>query len=163
MGLLTDLFVVFVGDLGMKKGLSNDSPEIGCGRPQHIFPTILFKFLYFFQRQKKSAASDYSETAEPVLLEPIGSLSVFVPDDNTGDMMGELNKRRGRVLGMNPAEKKGMTEIVAEVPMAEMADFTLLLRQMTQGQGVFTFEKARYEPLPANLVADVIAKNAVAD
>lgn len=55
--------------------------------------------------------------------------------------MGELNKRRGRVLGMNPAEKKGMTEIVAEVPMAEMADFTLLLRQMTQGQGVFTFEK----------------------
>ena len=91
------------------------------------------------------------------------SLSVFVPDDNTGDMMGELNKRRGRVLGMNPAEKKGMTEIVAEVPMAEMADFTLLLRQMTQGQGVFTFEKARYEPLPANLVADVIAKNAVAD
>ena len=115
---------------------------------------------------KMAASIAYKEgmrQAEPVLLEPIGSLSVFVPDDNTGDMMGELNKRRGRVLGMNPAEKKGMTEIVAEVPMAEMADFTLLLRQMTQGQGVFTFEKARYEPLPANLVADVIAKNAVAD
>ena len=115
---------------------------------------------------KMAASIAYKEgmrQAEPVLLEPIGYLSVFVPDDNTGDMMGELNKRRGRVLGMNPAEKKGMTEIVAEVPMAEMADFTLLLRQMTQGQGVFTFEKARYEPLPANLVADVIAKNAVAD
>ena len=101
--------------------------------------------------------------AEPILLEPIGALSVTVPDENTGDMMGELNKRRGRVLGMNPAEKKGLTEITAEVPMAEMADFTMLLRQMTQGQGWFTFEKARYEPLPSNLVADVIAKNAVKD
>lgn len=116
-----------------------------------------------FKMAASIAYKDGMRQAEPVLLEPIGSLSVFVPDDNTGDMMGELNKRRGRVLGMNPAEKKGMTEIVAEVPMAEMADFTLLLRQMTQGQGVFTFEKARYEPLPANLVADVIAKNAVAD
>ena len=78
-------------------------------------------------------------------------------------MMGELNKRRARVLGMNPAEKKGMTEIVAEVPMAEMSDFTLLLRQVTQGQGTFTFEKARYEPLPSHLVADVIAKNTVVE
>ena len=101
--------------------------------------------------------------AEPILLEPIGALNVLVPDDNTGDMMGELNKRRGRVLGMNPAEKKGLTEIIAEVPMSEMADFTMLLRQMTQGQGSFTFEKVRYEPLPSNLVADVIAKNAVKD
>lgn len=101
--------------------------------------------------------------AEPVLLEPIGALNVIVPDTNTGDMMGELNKRRGRVLGMNPTEKEGLTEIIAEVPMAEMSDFALLLRQMTQGRGVFTFEKVRYEQLPANLVADVIAKNAVTD
>lgn len=101
--------------------------------------------------------------AEPVLLEPIGALNVIVPDTNTGDMMGELNKRRGRVLGMNPTDKTGFTEIVAEVPMAEMSDFTTLLRQMTQGRGVFTFEKVRYEQLPANLVADVIAKNATVD
>ena len=115
---------------------------------------------------KMAASIAYKEgmkQADPILLEPIGALNVLVPDENTGDMMGELNKRRGRVLGMNPAEKKGMTEIVAEVPMAEMSDFTLLLRQVTQGQGTFTFEKARYEPLPANLVADVIAKNAVTD
>ena len=95
------------------------------------------------------------------LLEPIGALNVTVPDDNTGDIIGELNKRRGRVLGMNPAEKKGMTEVTAEVPMAEMADFTMTLRQMTQGRGFFTLEKARYDQLPSNLVAEVIAKNSV--
>lgn len=115
---------------------------------------------------KMAASIAYKEglrQAEPILLEPIGSLNVIVPDDNTGDMMGELNKRRGRVLGMNPTEKAGLTEIVAEVPMAEMQDFTLTLRQMTQGRGSFTFEKARYEPLPNNLVADVIAKNGVSE
>lgn len=115
---------------------------------------------------KMAASIAYKEglrQAEPILLEPIGALNVLVPDENTGDMMGELNKRRGRVLGMNPAEKKGLTEIIAEVPMAEMLDFTLTLRQMTQGRGSFTFEKVRYEALPANLVADVIAKNALTD
>ncbi|MBQ4094945.1 MAG: elongation factor G [Oscillospiraceae bacterium] len=106
------------------------------------------------------AFKDGIPQADPVLLEPIGALSVCVPDDNTGDMMGELNKRRGRVLGMTPAEKKGLTEIVAEVPMSEMTDFVLLLRQMTQGRGYFTFEKLRYEQLPGHLVSGVIAKYA---
>ncbi len=96
--------------------------------------------------------------AEPMLLEPIGNLTVLVPDDNTGDIIGELNKRRGRVLGMIPSEEeKGMTEVTAEVPMAEMNDFTLTLRQMTQGQGTFTIEVSRYDQLPSNLVANVIA------
>ncbi len=115
---------------------------------------------------KMAASIAYKEgmrLADPVLLEPIGALNVLVPDDNTGDIMGELNKRRGRVLGMNPSEKAGLTEVVAEVPMAEMADFTMYLRQTTQGRGSYTFEKVRYEQLPANLVADVIAKNAVND
>ncbi|MCI8600465.1 MAG: elongation factor G [Oscillospiraceae bacterium] len=94
--------------------------------------------------------------AGPVILEPIGSLNVLVPDGTTGDMMGELNKRRGRVLGMN-ALGYGMTEIVAEVPMSEMQDFTTLVRQMTQGSGSFTLEFARYEQLPAQLEAGVIA------
>ena len=101
--------------------------------------------------------------AEPVLLEPIGALNVTVPDTNTGDIMGELNKRRGRVLGMNPTEKQGLTEIVAEVPMAEMSDFATILTQMTQGRGTFTFEKVRYEQLPENMVAQVIAENASVD
>ncbi len=110
---------------------------------------------------KTAASLAYKEgmrLAEPTLLEPIGTLEVCVPDDNTGDMMGELNKRRGRVLGMNPSEKyKGMTDIMAEVPMREMSDFALLLRQMTQGRGEFTFKPVRYEPLPPNLMSDVIA------
>lgn len=93
--------------------------------------------------------------ATPVLLEPIGSLKVYVPDSNTGDMMGELNKRRGRVLGMNPAGE-GMTLIEAEVPMSEMQDFTMLVRQMTQGAGWFEFEFVRYEQLPSHLEKAVI-------
>ena len=111
---------------------------------------------------KMAATIAYKEglpQAEPMLLEPIGTLIVTVPDENTGDMIGELNKRRGRVLGMTPADKAGMTEITAEVPMAEMADFTMLLRQMTQGRGIFTLNVERYEQLPSHLVADVIAKN----
>ncbi|MBQ8824789.1 MAG: elongation factor G [Ruminococcus sp.] len=108
---------------------------------------------------KTAASLAYKEgmkIAEPALLEPIGNLLVSVPDDNTGDIMGELNKRRGRVLGMNPSSEKGMTEVVAEVPMREMSDFALLLRQMTQGQGVFSLTPLRYEQLPSNLVAEVI-------
>ena len=95
--------------------------------------------------------------ASPVLLEPIGSLKVLVPDANTGDMMGELNKRRGRVLGMNPSdEEDGMTVIEAEVPMSEMSDFTTLVRQMTQGSGSFSLAFERYEQLPGQLEAKVI-------
>lgn len=101
--------------------------------------------------------------AEPMLLEPVGSMTVTVPDENTGDLIGELNKRRGRVLGTFPAAKSGLTEITAEVPMAETSDFAMTLRQMTQGQGSFTLELARYDQLPSNLVAEVIAKNAIKD
>ncbi len=111
---------------------------------------------------KMAASIAYKEgmrQADPVLLEPIGSLSVIVPDENTGDVMGELNKRRGRVLGMNPASKKGMTEITADVPVSEMSDFTLYLRQTTRGMGSFDFETTRYEQLPPQLVSDVILKS----
>ncbi len=97
------------------------------------------------------------QQASPVLLEPIGKLSVIVPDANTGDMMGELNKRRGRVLGMNPNEE-GTAIIEAEVPMSEMHDFATLVRQQTQGSGSFTYEFQRYEQLPNQLVAGVIEK-----
>lgn len=95
------------------------------------------------------------QQASPVLLEPIGHLTVTVPDANTGDMMGELNKRRGRVLGMSPAEE-GMSMVEAEVPMSEMHDFATLLRQTAQGSGSFTFGFERYEQLPNVLVAGVI-------
>jgi elongation factor G len=94
--------------------------------------------------------------ASPVILEPIGKLLVIASDDNTGDIMGDLNKRRGRVLGMN-AVKAGYTEIEAEVPMREMQSFTMTLRQITRGRGSFTLDYLRYEQLPGNLESEVIA------
>ena len=93
--------------------------------------------------------------AGPVLLEPIGALKAHVPADNPGDIMGEVTKRRGRVLGMNPDED-GMQVVEAEVPMAEMQDFTTFLRQLTQGRGWFTFDFVRYETLPQMLESKVI-------
>lgn len=99
------------------------------------------------------------QQASPVLLEPIGHLSVIVPDANTGDMMGELNKRRGRVMGMNPnPEEEGSAIIEAEVPTNEMHDFATLVRQMTQGSGSFSFAFVRYDQLPNQLAAGVIEK-----
>lgn len=107
---------------------------------------------------KTAASIAYKEgmkQADPVILEPIGTLKVTAPDDNTGDIMGELNKRRGRVLGMEPSEHS-TTMIQAEVPMREMHDFAMYLRQTTRGLGYFTLDFERYEQLPANLLAEVI-------
>lgn len=94
--------------------------------------------------------------AEPVLLEPIGALKATVPDSNMGDVMGEVNKRRGRVLGMTPAEEDGMQVVEAEVPMAEMHDFSTFIRQITQGRGSYTFNFERYEAAPAQVAQKII-------
>lgn len=109
-----------------------------------------------FKTAASIAFKEGIKQADPTILEPVGTLTALIPNDNTGDVMGDLNKRRGRVLGMNPAEEKGMTEIVAEVPEREMQTFTMQLRQITRGRGSFEFEFVRYEQLPANLVSDVI-------
>lgn len=95
--------------------------------------------------------------ASPVLLEPICSLKVNVPDANMGDIMGEVNKRRGRVLGMSPADK-GNQIVEAEVPMAEMSDFSTFIRQATQGRGSYELAFARYEDVPANIAQKIIEK-----
>ena len=107
---------------------------------------------------KMAAAIAYKNgmpNAKPVLLEPIGSLKATVPDANMGDVMGEINKRRGRVMGMNPGED-GMQVVEAEVPMAEMGDFAIFIRQATQGRGDFTFDFERYEEAPAPVAQKVI-------
>mgnify|MGYP004470479587 CR=1 FL=1 len=93
--------------------------------------------------------------ANPVLLEPIGTLKVIVPDDMLGDVIGDINKRRGRIIGMNPMENK-MQEIVGEVPIAEMADFSTAMRSLTQGTATFTLEFARYESVPSNIAQKII-------
>ncbi len=108
---------------------------------------------------KTAASIAYKEglrKADPVMLEPIGELKVIAPDDNTGDIMGELNKRRGRVLGMEPVSN-GITMITAEVPVREMHDFAMYLRQVTKGMGSFDFDFLRYEQLPSNLLTEVIS------
>ncbi len=97
--------------------------------------------------------------AGPVLLEPIASVKVVVPDDYTGDVMGDLNKRRGRVLGMNPLAG-GLQEIVADVPMTGMFGYCTVLRSMTGGRGVYEYEFARYEQAPADVQAAEIEKRA---
>ena len=95
--------------------------------------------------------------ASPVLLEPIVSMKVTVPDKYTGDVMGDLNKRRGRVMGMNPTGD-GEQVLEAEVPMAEMMSYAIDLRSMTQSRGTFTFNFVRYEDCPAAAQEKAIAE-----
>ncbi len=93
--------------------------------------------------------------AAPTLLEPIGMLAVSVPEDYVGDVMGDLSKRRGRPMGMNP-DSDGNTVIEAEVPMAEMGTYAIDLRAMTQARGSFTLSFVRYEEVPKANQAKII-------
>ena len=90
--------------------------------------------------------------ASPVLLEPIAALKVVVPDEYTGDIMGDLNKRRGRVMGMNPVDN-GYQEIMADIPYLELYGYNTQLRSMTSGSGTFSYEFARYEQAPEDVAA----------
>ncbi|MBQ8533537.1 MAG: elongation factor G [Clostridia bacterium] len=93
--------------------------------------------------------------ANPVILEPFGTLLCAVPAGIVGDIYSEVSKRRGRVMGANPLEDK-YQEVVAEVPMAEMSDFATVLRQISQGRGSYSLEFVRYEEAPAGIAAKVI-------
>ncbi len=107
---------------------------------------------------KMAAGIAYKEgipQAAPVLLEPIGTLKVLVPDEMLGDVIGDINKRRGRIIGMNPTENK-MQEIIGEVPIAEMSDFSTAMRSITQGTASFTLEIARYEEVPQMIAQKII-------
>ncbi len=97
--------------------------------------------------------------AGPILLEPIASMKVTVPDDYTGDVMGDLNKRRGRVLGMNPTGN-GAQVIEADVPMTGLFGYCTTLRSMTGGRGTYEYEFARYEQAPSDVQEAEIAKRA---
>ncbi|BCJ99447.1 elongation factor G [Anaerocolumna chitinilytica] len=94
----------------------------------------------------------------PVLLEPIATLKVLVPDKYTGDIMGDLNKRRGRVLGMNPLQG-GKQEITADIPLSELYGYSTDLRSMTGGSGEFSYEFNRYEQAPSDVQQKVIDEN----
>ena len=95
--------------------------------------------------------------ASPVLLEPIYHVEVLVPDEYMGDIIGDMNKRRGRILGMNPED--GMQQIVAEVPLAEMTKYATDLRSMTQAKGSYTMNFERYEEVPQMIAAKIIEEH----
>ena len=96
------------------------------------------------------------ELASPVLLEPVGNLDITVPDSLVGDVMGDLNKRRGAVMGMDPAAKKGYTTVHALAPKAELTEYPIALRAMTQGRGSFDFEVTGYDTVPANIASKIV-------
>ena len=109
---------------------------------------------------KLAAGVAYKEglpKASPVILEPIGKLLVHVPDRMMGDIIGDITKRRGQIIGLTPIGDEGYQEIEAEVPMAEMMTYAIDLRSMTRGRGTFTFDFLRYADAPANVAEKVIA------
>ncbi len=96
--------------------------------------------------------------AMPIILEPVSTVKALCNDEVMGDIIGDINKRRGRVLGMTPAGD-GMQEILAEVPDAEMTTFSTAMRQITQGRGSFEAEFARYERCPEHIAQKIIAES----
>ncbi len=145
----------------VEKGL-NESVQAG---PLAAYPVVGVKAVLYdgsyhpvdsseqaFKTATHMAFKEGFMKADPILLEPIINLKVKVKDQYTGDVMGDLNKRRGRVLGMNPAGH-GITVIEADVPQMEIYGYSTVLRSMTGGSGDFSFEFARYEQAPADVQA----------
>ncbi len=95
------------------------------------------------------------QEANPVLLEPVMHLDIFVPDEYMGDVMGDMNKRRGKILGMEP-QADGTQKLMAEAPQAELFDYAITLRAMTQARGVFSMKFERYEEVPAQIAQKII-------
>lgn len=110
---------------------------------------------------KMAASIAYKEglkQAKPVLLEPIGYLKVYIPESIMGDVIGDINKRRGQIMGMGESDREGLNLVEAEVPLSEMNKYATDLRSMSQGRGSFSFNFIRYETAPANISEKVIEK-----
>lgn len=109
---------------------------------------------------KTAASIAYKEgmkQAGPVILEPIGYLKSYIPESIMGDIIGDINKRRGRIMGMGESDKEGLNLVEAEVPMSEMHKYATDLRAMSGGRGTFTFEFVRYERAPMDVANKIIA------
>jgi elongation factor G len=111
-----------------------------------------------FRTAGSHAMKEAMQNASPALLEPIMLITVTVPEESVGDVIGDLNSRRGRPQGMEPAG--GLTEIKAEVPMSEVLTYAPDLRSLTGGQGDYTMDFLRYEEVPAHLAQKVVAATA---
>lgn len=112
-----------------------------------------------FKTAASLAFKDGIPKCAPVLLEPFGKLTVVLPEDNLGDVIGDINKRRGRIVGMNPLDNK-QQEVIGEVPIAEMSDFATAMRSITGGIASFTLEFERYEEVPSHIAQKVIEEAA---
>ena len=110
-----------------------------------------------FKLAARLAYRDGLPKADPVLLEPISTVKVHIPDDYLGDIMGDMSKRRGRILGMGADSDKGFQVVEAECPTAEMSKYATDLKSMTQGRGWYTIDFARYEQAPSDVAEKVIA------
>ena len=111
---------------------------------------------------KTAASIAYKEglkQAGPVILEPIGYLKGYIPENIMGDVIGDINKRRGRIMGMGESDRDGLNLVEAEVPMSEMHKYATDLRAMSGGRGIFTFEFVRYERAPMEVANKIIASS----
>ncbi len=110
-----------------------------------------------FKTAAQIAYRDGLKQANPVILEPIGYLKVYIPESIMGDIIGDINKRRGHIMGMGESERENLNLVEAEVPMSEMFKYSTDLRSMSQGRGSFEFEFVRYDPAPQQVADKVIA------
>ena len=110
-----------------------------------------------FKTAAQIAYRDGLKQANPVILEPIGYLKVYIPESIMGDIIGDINKRRGHIMGMGESERENLNLVEAEVPMSEMFKYSTDLRSMSQGRGSFEFEFVRYDPAPQQVAEKVIA------
>ncbi len=111
-----------------------------------------------FKTAAQIAYKEGLKQANPVILEPVGYLKVYVPESIMGDVIGDINKRRGHIMGMGESEKEGLNLVEAEVPMSEMYKYSTDLRSMSQGRGIFEYEFVRYDAAPQNIADKVISE-----
>ena len=151
----------------VEKGIQDSMAKGAYGYPLVCLAADLYDGSYHavdsdelsFKTAASLAYKKALELAAPVLLEPVGDLFITVPESLVGDVMGDLNKRRGSVMGMEPAAKKGYTVVQALAPKAELMDYPIVLRAMTQGRGSFEYKVTGYDTVPANITAKVVAEN----
>ena len=151
----------------VEKGVQDSMVKGAYGYPMTSLAADLYDGSYHavdsdelsFKTAASLAYKKALELAGPVLLEPVGDLNITVPEALVGDVMGDLNKRRGSVMGMEASAKKGYTVVQAVAPKAELTDYPIALRAMSQGRGSFEFTVTGYDVVPANITAKVIAEN----
>ena len=147
----------------VEKGLQDAMVKGAAGFPMVCLAADLYDGSYHavdsdelsFKTAASLAYKKCLELAAPVILEPVGDLNITVPESLVGDVMGDLNKRRGSVMGMEAAARKGYTVVQAVAPKAELMDYPTVLRAMTQGRGSFEFKVTGYDTVPANLAAKI--------